>query len=251
MSHDDKNSMSFLEHLEELRWTIIWMLAAIAIGAVAAWYFSDDVLELISRDLMRILERAIGPGVYNLHVFEVAEAFTTRLKLSLLLGFLVTLPISIYKVWQFVSPGLFARERRVASNLVALSTVLFYCGVIFAYFVMIKLAVAFLFRMKPPSVVATVRLGSYVSFIIRFCITFGLVFQAPLVMAFVSKAGLVSAKTLKQVWRYSVVGILVLAAILTPPDVVSQLLMAGPMLALYWIGYFLAKGFEKKPETRG
>jgi len=245
MSHADKDSMSFLEHLEELRWTIIWILVAVAIGSGLVWYFSDSFLEFFGKDLVSILERTLGPGNYDLHVFEVAEAFTTRLKVSLLLGLLVTLPFTIYKVWSFVWPGLLSEERRTLTPLVVLSTLLFYCGVAFAYFVMVKLTVAFLFRLKPPSVVATVRLGSYIAFVSKFCLTFGLVFQVPLVMAFLSKAGLVSLSTLRKGWRHAVVGILVMAAVLTPPDVISQLLMAGPMIALYWLGYGLAAVFKK------
>ncbi len=241
--------MGFLQHLEELRWTIIWILVATTTGALIVWYFSDDVVVLLADDLMRILKRTLGPGNYDLHVFEVAEAFTTRIKLSLLLGLLVTLPVSIYKIWQFVSPGLFVEERRMVGPLIALSTILFYCGIIFAYFVVVKLTVTFLFRLKPPSIVTTVRLGSYVSFISRFCLTFGLVFQVPLVMAFLSKAGIVSVRSLKQAWRYVIAGFFILAAILTPPDVISQLMMAGPMLALYWLGYVLAKIFEKSQGT--
>jgi sec-independent protein translocase protein TatC len=111
---------------------------------------------------------------------------------------------------------------------------------------MVKLSVAFLFKLKPPSVVATVRMGSYVSFVAKFCITFGLVFQLPLVLAVISWMGLVSAETLKRGWRYAIVIVLGAAAVLTPPDIVSQVLMTAPVLALYWVGYFLARAFERR-----
>ncbi|MFH1312973.1 MAG: twin-arginine translocase subunit TatC [Candidatus Eisenbacteria bacterium] len=247
MDDSDGKSMSFLGHLEELRWTIVWIAAATLVGTAVAWYFSGDVLNLLSNDLSDVLERVLGPGEgYKLHVFEVAEAFTTKLKISLLIGFLIALPFNIVKVWQFVSPGLFRSEKKMAGPLVLMSIVLFYCGVLFAYQLMVKLSVAFLFRLKPPSVVATVRMGSYISFVIKFCITFGLVFQVPLVLAVLAWMGLVSSGTLKQGWRYAFVAVLVLAAVLTPPDVVSQILMTVPMLALYWVGYLLARVFEKR-----
>jgi sec-independent protein translocase protein TatC len=248
MDDGDGKRMSFLDHLEELRWTVVWVVVATLAGTAVAWYFSDDVLTLLSRDLTGVLEKVLGPGEgYQLHVFEVAEAFTTKVKISLLIGFLLALPLNIYKVWQFVSPGLFRREKRIAGPLVLLSIVLFYCGVLFAYPLMVKLSVGFLFRLKPPSVVTTVRLGSYVSFVTKFCITFGLVFQVPLVLAVLSWMGIVSSQTLKHSWRYAFVGVLVLAAVLTPPDIVSQILMAVPVLSLYWVGYFLARAFERKP----
>jgi sec-independent protein translocase protein TatC len=239
--------MSFLDHLEELRWAIIWILVATVIGAGAAWHYSDEVLTFLGNDLAAILERAVGPGGdYSLHVFEVAEAFTTKLKMALLLGFLLALPFNIYKVWQFVSPGLLSRERRTVSPLIVLSIVLFYCGVAFAYLVMVKLSVAFLFKLKPPEVAATVRLGGYVSFVAKFCLTFGLVFQVPLVMAVLSWMGVLPARVIRGTWRYALVGVLVASAVLTPPDLISQMLMTGPVLILYWLGYFMARAFEKR-----
>jgi sec-independent protein translocase protein TatC len=247
MIRETEKHMTFLEHLEELRWTVVWIVVATLIGMGVAWYFSESVLDMLSTDLAEVLREVLGPGTeYNLHVFEVAEAFTTKIKIALLLGFLLALPFITYKVWQFVSPGLFSGEKRVAGPLVFLSILLFYCGVLFAYPLMVKLSVSFLFRLKPPSVVATVRLGSYVSFVTKFCVTFGLVFQVPLVMAVLSWMGIVSSGTLKKGWRYAAVGILVLSAVLTPPDVVSQLLMTVPVLLLYWIGYLLARAFERR-----
>lgn len=247
MSENAEKRMTFLEHLEELRWTVVWIVVATLVGTAVAWYFSGRVLEVLSDDLSEVLEDVLGPGQgYKLHVFEVAEAFTTRLKISLLVGFLLALPLNIYKVWQFVSPGLFAREKRIAGPLVLLSIGLFYCGVVFAYPLMVKLSVAFLFRLKPPSVIATVRMGSYVSFVTKFCITFGLVFQVPMVLAVLSWMGLVSSATLKKGWRYALVGVLVVSAVLTPPDVISQILMTVPVLLLYWVGYLLARVFEKR-----
>jgi sec-independent protein translocase protein TatC len=251
MNQDETKHMTFLEHLEELRWTVVWIVVATLVGMGVAWYFSEDVLELLSTDLEEVLGSVLGQGQdYDLHVFEVAEAFTTKLKIALLIGFLLALPFNIYKVWQFVSPGLFTREKRMAGPLVFLSILLFYCGVLFAYPLMVKLSVAFLFRLKPPSVVATVRMGSYVAFVAKFCVTFGLVFQVPLVMAVLSWMGVVSAATLRKGWRYSLVGVLVVSAVLTPPDVVSQLLMTLPVLLLYWIGYLLARAFERARKRR-
>jgi sec-independent protein translocase protein TatC len=251
MEKNKTKQMTFLEHLEELRWTIIWIIVATLAGTAVAWYYSEEVIELLSGDLARILERAIGSDyTYRLHVFEVAEAFTTKLKVSFLIGFLLALPFNIYKIWRFVSPGLCAGERRRVGPLVALSIALFYAGVCFAYLIMVKLSVAFLFRLKPPSVIPTVRMGSYVSFVTKFCITFGLVFQVPLILAVVARLGLVSVATIRKGWRYAFVGVLLLSAVLTPPDLISQVLMAVPVLLLYWLGYLLARAFEIKARKR-
>ena len=251
MGETRERQMTFIEHLEELRWVIIWIVVATVAGSVAGWYMSDRVIEFVSGDLAKILTRIYGPGVeYNLHVFEVSEALTTKLKIALLVGLLLALPFNIYKIWQFVSPGLFSREKRTVGPLVLLSIVLFYAGVVFAYLVMVKMTVAFLFKVKPGPVVATVRLGSYTSFVAKFVLTFGLIFQLPLVMAVLAWAGIIPTRIMRTGWRYAVVGILVVAAILTPPDVVSQTMMAVPMLLLYWLGYLLAKVFERKQRQR-
>jgi len=247
MADKVEKHMAFLEHLEELRWTLVWIAVATALGTGVAWFFSSDMLAFLSTDLNKILETALGVGqTFDLHVFEVGEAFTTRLKVALLMGLLIALPFNIFKVWQFVSPGLFKREKRMAGPLVLLSIVLFYCGVLFAYLIMVKLTVAFLFRLKPPEVVATIRIGSYVSFVTKFCVTFGLVFQLPLVQAVLSWTGLVSTETLRRGWRFALVGVLVLSALLTPPDIISQVLLTVPVLGLYWVGILLAKAFERR-----
>jgi sec-independent protein translocase protein TatC len=251
MAGDTEKRMTFLEHLEELRWTLIWILVFTTAASIAAWYFTSEIIGLLGGDLSRILTGVYGPGKgYDLHVFEVSEALNTRIKVALLIGFLASLPFSIYKVWQFVSPGLFAKERKTTGPLIVLSILLFYAGVVFAYFVMVRVTVAFLFRMKPASVVTTVRLGSYISFVAKFCLTFGLVFQMPLVMAVLAWLGILPSRIVRAGWRYAVVGILIVAAILTPPDVVSQTVMAVPMLLLYALGYILARIFEGKARRR-
>jgi sec-independent protein translocase protein TatC len=247
MGADREKHMSFLEHLEELRWTVIWIAVATIAGMGVVWHFSDVVIDRLSSDLTETVESAIGgDGDYKLHVFEVAEAFTTKIKISLLLGFLIALPFNIFKIWQFLSPGLLRGERRLLSPLIVLSTVLFYAGVVFAYAIMVKLSVAFLFRLKPAGVDTTVRMGSYVTFVSKFCLTFGVVFQVPLVLALLSLIGVITPAQIKSTWRYAVVVIVILSAFLTPPDVLSQLLMAIPVLFLYWLGYFLAVLFHRR-----
>ena len=247
MGADKEKHMSFLEHLEELRWTVIWIAIATVAGMGVVWHFSDTVIDMLSTDLEETVRRAIGEGGdYSLHVFEVSEAFTTKIKISILLGFLLALPFNIYKIWQFLSPGLLRGERKLLSPLIVLSTVLFYAGVAFAYMIMVKLSVAFLFRLKPPTVDTTVRMGSYVTFVSKFCLTFGLVFQVPLVLALLSLVGVVTPEQIRGTWRYAIVVIVILAAFLTPPDVLSQLLMAGPVLFLYWLGYFMAVIFQRR-----
>ncbi len=245
-SNPGQTSMTFLEHLAELRKTVIWILVLVSLGAIVVWHFSDGIIEYLSKDLEKMVSRVSRGEAVRLHIFDVSEAFTTRIKISILMGFLLTLPVTVYKVWQFISPGLFAHERHIARSTVVLSVLLFYAGVVFAYLIMVRWTVVFLFRFKPETVLATIRLNAYVSFVIKFCLTFGLVFQEPLVVALMATAGLVKASTLRRIWAHVVVAILIVAAIITPPDVVSQILVALPMIALYWFGYFLAVAAESK-----
>lgn len=252
MGADKEKHMSFLEHLEELRWTVIWVVIATVAGMAVVWHFSDHVINLLSTDLEEVVRAAIGEGGnYKLHVFEVSEAFMTKIKISLLLGFLLALPFNVFKIWQFLSPGLLKGERKLLSPLIVLSTALFYAGVAFAYLVMVKLSVAFLFKLKPATVDTTVRMGSYVTFVNKFCLTFGLVFQVPLVLALLSLLGVVTPEQIRSTWRYAIVIIVITSAFLTPPDIVSQIIMAVPVLFLYWLGYFLALLFRRRRAGAG
>lgn len=245
-AHPDQTSMTFLEHLAELRRTLIWILIWVSAGAILVWYFSDAIIEYLARDLEAMVSGVGHDQRIGLHIFDVSEAFTTRVKISLLVGFLVVLPVVLYKIWQFISPGLFIHEKRIACPTLILSILLFYAGVAFAYLVMVRWTVVFLLRFKPAPVVLTIRLSNYVSFVIKFCLTFGLIFQEPLIVALITSMGLIRPATLRRIWAYVVVGILIVAAVITPPDVVSQILVAVPMICLYWLGYLLAVVAERK-----
>lgn len=241
-----RTSTTFLEHLAELRRTVIWIVITVSAGGIVVWYFSDGIIEYLARDLDSMVSTVSQDQALRLHIFDVSEALTTRIKISILGGFLLTLPLTLYKVWQFISPGLFAHERNIARAMIILSVLLFYGGVAFAYLIMVRWTVVFLLKFKPLHVIATIRLNAYASFVIKFCLTFGVVFQEPLVVALIAWLGLIKSSTLRSIWTYVTVGILMLAAIITPPDMISQILVALPMIGLYWFGYILAVLAESK-----
>ncbi len=225
----------FLEHLEELRRVLIFCIAAVVVVSIAAWFISDDVI--------RILAGSVGE---RLNFSGITEAFYTRLKISVVLGFLISLPIVLYRVWKFVAPGLFRSEKVVLMPLVVTSSVLFFLGVAFAYFIVVPTATKFLLSFGAGVLEPVIMIGDYFGFVSRFCIVFGLVFQLPLVLGSLAYTGLVSSDTLLSKWRYALVAVFVFAAILTPPDIASQLMMAGPLIVLYFLSIWIARIVERR-----
>jgi sec-independent protein translocase protein TatC len=233
----------FLEHLEELRRVLIFCIAAVVVGAIAAWFFSDDAI--------RILAKSMGE---NLNFSGVTEAFYTRLKISVVLGFLVSLPVVLFRIWKFVVPGLFRSERVVLLPLVVVSTVLFFAGAAFAYLIVVPTATRFLLGFGSDVLKPVIMIGDYFTFVSRFTIVFGIVFQLPLVMGGLAYTGLVSSSGLLSKWRYAIVIVFVVAAILTPPDVASQVMMAGPLIVLYFLSVWIARvveGRRRRAEKAG
>ncbi len=231
----ENKAQPFLEHLEELRRVLIFCIASVVAGAIVAWFFSDDAI--------RILAASVGE---RLNFAGVTEAFYTRLKISVVLGFLVSLPVILFRIWKFVAPGLFRTEKVVILPLVLCSSILFFLGVGFAYLVVVPTATKFLLGFGAGVLEPVIMIGDYFGFVSRFCIVFGVVFQLPLVVSVLSYTGLVSSRTLLTKWRYALVTVFVFAAVLTPPDIASQLMMAGPLVVLYFLSVWIASFVEKK-----
>jgi sec-independent protein translocase protein TatC len=225
----DDDRMGLLDHLEELRSALIHSLIAAAAAAVLCWFWSADLLDVLIRPVSGL--EALGQK----GIFFTApnEAFMTRLKLSAVVGLFVVAPFIFFRVYQFVLPGLYRHERRVVTPLLIATTALFYAGVAFAFFVVIPQVVAFLLGFGTDSLQPLIGVGPYFAFVSRLCLAFGLVFQLPLLVLFLSLIGAVNPRMLLRTWRYAVVIIAVMAAVLTPPDVASQVMMAVPVLVLY------------------
>lgn len=217
--------MTFLEHLEELRRTILFAIVAVMIGTVAAWNVVDRLLPWFARDVERLYSTAL------------TEGFSVRLKLAMLIGTLAALPFILTRLWRFVVPGLMPGERRLVGPLVAVSVALFYGGVAFALLAVKPMVVRFFLQYaRPPYLVPLIGVGSYFDFVVRLALAFGVVFQMPLVICVLSVAGVVTPGGLARQWRYAVVAAFIAGAIFTPPDVVSQIAMSVPLVALYFIG---------------
>lgn len=217
--------MSLLDHLAELRSVLIGVLVVALVSAAVCWFFSQTLLDILIRPMT-----AAGQSLY---FNQPVEAFLTRMKLAFVCGLFVVLPYVLYRVYAFVNPGLYARERKVVTPLLLASVLLFYLGVGFAYGVLIPHVVRFLLSFATESMLPLIGIGPYFAFVARLSLAFGLVFQLPLVVLLLSVMGLVNPRQLLKTWRYAVLIIVAFSAVLTPPDAISQLLMAGPVTLLY------------------
>ena len=219
----DEDRMGILDHLDELRTVLIHSSYAALAATILCWFWSADLLDLLIKPIE-------SEGVY---FTAPNEAFLTRLKLSAVVGMFVVAPFIFFKFYSFVMPGLYKKERKVVTPLLLATTLLFYLGIAFAFMVVIPQVVTFLLSFGTDNLSPLIGVGPYFGFVSRLCLAFGLVFELPLLVLFLSLLGIVNPRVLLRTWRYAVVAIAGLSAVLTPPDVISQLMMAGPVMLLY------------------
>ncbi len=231
--------MSFFDHLTELRQRIIWSVVAIGAGFIATIYFSDRIIKFLAR-----------PLDVKLAFLAPTEAFWVNMKVAMIAGLFLALPVVLYQVWAFVAPGLFPHERRYALPFVLVGTVFFALGVAFALWVVIPFAVTFLVGFgESRGLTPVISVGSYVDFVLKFSLAFGAVFELPLAITLASRLGLVTPQFLSKNRKYAILFNFIAAAILTPtPDVFNQVLMAGPLCLLYELGILSARIFGRRPK---
>ncbi len=222
--------MSFLDHLEELRSTIIQSFLAFFVLSVVCWFFSGKIIDIFIEKL----------PVDSLYFTTPIEAFMVRLKVSFVLGLMLAFPFILYKVWAFISPGLFASEKSRIIPFLLTSSVLFYAGVLFCYMILIPIVLHFLLKFGTPYLNPLLSVSSSFGFVARLCFTFGVVFQLPIIVLILSLLGIVTPQFLLRQWRYGIIIIFLGSAILTPPDAVSQVMMAGPIIFLYLASILIA-----------
>ena len=231
-SAEELVEMDLFDHIRELRKRLLYAVVAVAITSIGCFSFSKEAFEFFNHPFREAFPEAalIGTGP--------AEAFILRLKISVFCGILVALPILFYQVWAFVAPGLYERERRLVLPFLFSSTFLFLLGVLFCYEVVMPFAYDF-FRtqFEEISIEPTIRISENLSLLIKALLGFGLVFQMPVLAFFFARLGVLTTGLLRATFRYTVIVIFVIAAILTPPDILTQMLMAGPMLLLYALSY--------------
>ncbi|MEW6326316.1 MAG: twin-arginine translocase subunit TatC [Thermodesulfobacteriota bacterium] len=229
-------------HLEELRRCLVISFMAIGIGFLFSYAFAQEIFDLLARPLYRLL-----PPRDVLIFTGYPEAFFLYLKLAFLAGVVEASPVILYQVWRFIEPGLYEHEKKMAIPFVLASTFFFVCGLLFAYFVVFPVAFKFFLGYNSEYLSAVPTIGEYFSFATRLLLAFGLVFEFPVVMCFLARMHVVTVSFLRRNRKYAILGIFILAALLTPtPDVVNQLLMAGPLLLLYELSILLIWLMERK-----
>lgn len=242
MTENDKR-MSFTAHLIELRRRLIISVIAIAACFGVSYYYSVELYGLLTRPLIP----ALPPGSDYMVFTGVVEPFFIYMKVGFAGGVILASPVILYQIWGFVAPALYRNERLWFIAIVASSLVLFFSGALFAYFVVFPFGFKYLLSYSNPELRPLLSMSDYFSMVTRLLLAFGAVFQLPLVILVLARLGLVTAWQLLSWWRYAIVIILIIAAILTPtPDVFNQLLMAGPLVLLYGLGIIVAKLFGKK-----
>lgn len=229
----NEKEMPFLDHLEELRWRLIYSIIAIVIGAIIIFFFSQEVLDFLIRPYKQM--RDLPKLIY----LEPAGGFMIYMEVAFFGGLIASLPFVFYQLWKFIAPGLYRREKRYILSIIVISTISFIIGMIFAYWIMIPISLQFLLGFQTDALSPNLTVNKYLSYVLAMIFVTGLVFEFPLVSFFLAKLGLISAKFLREKRRYSIVIILIIAAILTPPDVASQMLLAVPMLFLYEISIWV------------
>ncbi|MCA9598346.1 MAG: twin-arginine translocase subunit TatC [Myxococcales bacterium] len=240
MSADpEEHVMTFWEHLDELRSRLLRMLAAFAIGTAACWFFRERLLWVLTHPFITAWNEQKLGGHAALHFPAPASLFVAYVKLALLGGFVLSLPIMLYQLWAFIAPGLYSREKRLAIPFVVSSCGLFAAGGYFGWRVAFPIAFQYLLGFSGPvgpegfEVTPTVMIGDYIEFVTRMLLAFGAVFELPVLVFFLSVAGLVTHRHLIKFARYFVVLAFLVGAVLTPPDVTSQFLLAVPLCVLY------------------
>ena len=234
---------SFLSHLFELRDRLIRALASIGIVFVCLFPWAKELYALLAQPLLASL-----PAGGQMIATDVVGVFLVPMKVALMVAFLIALPYVLYQVWAFVAPGLYAHEKKLALPLVAASVLLFFIGMAFAYFLVFPTVFGFMAKVAPEGVAWMTDIEKYLSFVMSTFLAFGFTFEVPIVVIVLVQMRVVSLATLKE-WRpYVIVGAFVIGAIFTPPDVISQLMLAIPLCLLYELGMLMAR-FVSKPDA--
>jgi len=234
---------SFLSHLFELRDRIIKASAAIIIAFICLVYWAPDIFHLFAQPLLKAL-----PAGGKMIVTDVTGSFFVPMKVTMLAAFLIALPVVMYQLWAFIAPGLYLHERKLILPLVVSSYVLFIVGMSFAYFLVFPTVFRFMAHYNAPlGAEMSTDIDNYLSFAMTTFLAFGITFEVPVVVVVLVRMGMVSLAKLKEIRPYVIVGAFVVAAVVTPPDVLSQLLLAAPMILLYELGLLVARFYVPKP----
>jgi sec-independent protein translocase protein TatC len=237
----EEEKIPFTSHLEELRSRLIKCFIAVGVGFAASYGFKEILFNILVRPLVKVMEHGD-----HLIFTGLPEAFFTYLKVSLLSGLMLASPVLLYQFWMFVAPGLYQKERRLMAPVVILSSFFFIAGALFGYFIVFPWGFKFFLGFATESIRPLPSMKEYLAFSAKLLLAFGLVFELPMVLTFLARLGIVSVDFLKRNRKYALLLFFAGAAILTPPDVVTQVMMALPLMVMYEISIIGARFFGKK-----
>ena len=280
---ESSSNMPFLDHLEELRWRILKVLRAILVGAIACFALSDSIMKILTRpyeEAVLSVENQRSPGAVQaidklvrqwldlpgaksdpvesvktlpptrrLQALKPMTYFFISLQIAFIGGLILTLPVAFYQVWRFIAPGLLPREKRLMIPIISMSVLCFSIGALIAYWIVLPLGLRFFLALEPPDMTSQWAANEYIGFVLRLIMGFGIVFEMPVMALFLAQVGVLTAARMRQIRRYAIIAIFILGAIFTPPDPVSQLLMALPLLLLYEISIGVCKISERKKKS--
>ena len=234
------SSDNFFAHLIELRTRLLRSLVALLVTFICLFPWAADLYSLLARPLLAKL-----PKGGQMIATDVTTPFFVPLKVALMASFLIALPYILYQLWRFVAPGLYEHEKRWVWPLITASTALFFCGMAFAYFAVFPMVFGFITASAPQGVAVMTDIDKYLSFVLNMFVAFGLTFQVPIAVVVLVKMGIVTTAKLREIRPYVIVGAFVVGAIFTPPDVVSQFMLAMPLWLLYEAGIVVAGWMAK------
>jgi sec-independent protein translocase protein TatC len=237
----DEKKLPLTAHLQELRKRLILSFIAVGAGFILCYTFSQFLFEILAAPLLKMM-----PTGGSLIFTSVAEAFFTYMKVAFIAGLILASPFVLYQIWAFVAPGLYQKEKRYVVPFVSLGSLFFAMGILFGYFVAIPFGFKFLLGYASDFIKPMPSMKEYLSFSIKFLLAFGLVFEFPVVLLLLARIGVIDAKMLARQRKYAILLIFVFAAVMTPPDLISQVLMALPLMGLYELSILLSKFFGKK-----
>ena len=241
----DEDAQPLLAHLMELRSRILRAVLAVLIVFFPLYYVANELYAFLSAPLLATLPEGAG-----MIATQVASPFLTPFKLALVCAFFIAIPVVLHQIWAFVAPGLYKHEKRFAVPLLVSSVLLFYAGMAFAYYVVFPLAFAFFSSVAPDGVSIATDISSYLDFVLKILFAFGFAFEIPIATFLLVLTGITDVASLKKKRAYVIVGCFVAGMLLTPPDVISQTLLALPMWMLYEIGILFARLVDKPGESR-
>lgn len=237
---DPEEKLPFVAHLEELRWRLIYCVVTVAVTFAALYVMSDYLYQVIRKPIGR-----------ELVFLAPAEAFFVYLKISIYAALIVSVPMILYQAWEFIAPGLLPVERRSAGPFVIFGTIFFAIGAAFCYFMVLPYGLEFLIGYGGEGLTPMISVGAYVSFVFKLMIAFGVIFELPIVILFLTRLGIMDPESIAAKRPYLVVGSFIIASLLTPPDIFTQIIMALPIIALFEMSLLAARFFVKEEADDG